>query len=157
MRGEIIWNKSASAGTSTAWGSWQSASNPTLRDVHEYILIFSNGSFSRPKREDTITKDEFLTFTKSVWEFSSESANRVDHPAPFPVELPYRCMQLYTFKDDVVLDPFCGVGSTCLAAIKSKRHFVAYDINREYVKTANKRIAEAVEISLSQASAQCSK
>lgn len=143
MRGEIIWNKSASSGTSTAWGSWQSASNPTLRDTHEYILVFSKGSFSRNSNEkkiDTITKEEFLTFTKSVWEFPSESAKKVGHPAPFPFELPYRCMQLYTFKEDIVLDSFCGVGSTCLAAIKSNRHFVGYDVNKEYVKIANNRI-----------------
>ena len=145
MRGEIIWNKSASAGTSTAWGSWQSASNPTLRDIHEYIMVFSKASFSRPKiREDTITRDEFLTLTKSVWDFPAESANRVHHPAPFPVELPYRCIQLYSFKGEVVLDPFCGVGSTCLAAIKAGRHFVGYEINKEYVAIANRRIAEAM-------------
>jgi DNA modification methylase len=152
MRGEIIWNKSASAGTSTAWGSWQSASNPTLRDVHEYVMVFSKGSFSRPKiREDTITREEFLTFTKSVWSFPAESAGRVGHPAPFPLELPYRCIQLYTFKGDVVLDPFCGVGSSCVAAIKSNRHFIGYDVNGEYVKIANKRIADATkEMDISQ-------
>lgn len=142
MRGEIIWNKSASSGTSTAWGSWQSASNPTLRDTHEYILVYSKGSFSRntKDKEDSITKEEFLTFTKSVWDFPAESARRVGHPAPFPVELPYRCIQLYTFKGNVILDPFCGVGSTCLAAIKSKRHFVGYEINKEYAGAANTRI-----------------
>lgn len=146
MRGEIIWNKSASSGTSTAWGSWQSATNPTLRDVHEYILVFSKGSFSRPRtREDTIARDEFLAFTKSIWDFPAESANRIGHPAPFPVELPYRCMQLYSFKDDVVLDPFCGSGSTCVAAIKSGRHFVGFDTSEEYVTLANKRIANAHE------------
>lgn len=141
MRGEVIWNKSASSGTSTAWGSWQSASNPTLRDTHEYILIFSKKSFSRPKsREDTITKEDFLTFTKSVWDFPAESARRVGHPAPFPMELPRRCIELYTFKGDVVLDPFCGVGSSCLAAIKSERHFIGYDTNPRYVELAKKRI-----------------
>jgi modification methylase len=147
MRGEVIWNKSASSGTSTAWGSWQSASNPTLRDTHEYIMIFSKGSFSRPKngRSDTIKKEEFLAFTKSVWDFPAESARKVGHPAPFPIELPYRCMQLYTYKDDVALDPFCGVGSSCLAAIKSGRRFIGYDINPEYVNVANKRAAAAFE------------
>jgi DNA modification methylase len=142
MRGEIIWNKSASSGTSTAWGSWKSASNPTLRDTHEYIMVFSKGTFSRQEsgRQNTITKDEFLAFTKSVWNFPAESAHRVGHPAPFPIELPYRCIQLYSFKGDVVLDPFCGVGSTCLAALKSERHFVGYEINEEYVKAATKRI-----------------
>jgi site-specific DNA-methyltransferase (adenine-specific) len=142
MRGEIIWNKSASSGTSTAWGSWKSASNPTLRDTHEYIMVFSKGTFSRQgsTRQNTITKDEFLAFTKSVWNFPAESAHRVGHPAPFPIELPYRCIQLYSFKGDVVLDPFCGIGSTCLAALKSERHFVGYEINEEYVKAATKRI-----------------
>ncbi len=142
MRGEIIWNKNASAGTSTAWGSWKSASNPTLRDIHEYILVFSKDKFTRKKgkKESTITREEFLEFTKSIWEFPAESAKKVGHPAPFPVELPYRCIQLYTFKDEVVLDPFCGVGTTCVAAVKANRHFIGLDNNPEYVKKANKRI-----------------
>lgn len=142
MRGEIIWNKNASAGTSTAWGSWQSASNPTLRDVHEYILVFSKDKFRRIKnrKEDTISRDEFLDFTKSIWDFPAESARRVGHPAPFPVELPYRCIQLYTFKNEVVIDPFCGVGSACVAALKANRHFIGVDNNPEYVEKARKRI-----------------
>jgi modification methylase len=146
MRGEIVWNKSASSGVSTAWGSWLSASNPTLRDVHEYVLIFSKGSFSRNSedKESTIAKDEFLTLTKSLWEFPAESANKVGHPAPFPLELPYRCIQLYTFKGDVVLDPFCGVGTTCLAAVKLQRNYVGYDTNKEYVNAAIKRIDKYV-------------
>jgi DNA modification methylase len=144
MRGEVIWNKGAGAGVSTAWGSWCSPSNPTLRDTHEYILIFSKGKFSRngKGKESTIRRDEFLEYTKSVWEFPPESAERVGHPAPFPVELPYRCIQLYTFKDEVVLDPFCGVGSTCIAAIKAGRHFVGLDINPEYVEKAKRRVVE---------------
>ena len=142
MRGEIIWNKGAGAGVSTAWGSWRSASNPVLRDTHEYILVFSKGKFKRTGKgkESTITGDEFLEFTKSVWEFPPESAEKVGHPAPFPIELPYRCIQLYTFKGEVVLDPFCGVGSTAIAAIKSGRHFICIDINPEYVKKARMRI-----------------
>jgi modification methylase len=142
MRGEIIWNKSASSGISTAWGSWQSASNPALRDVHEYVLIFSKGSFYRSSynKENTITKGEFLTFTRSIWDFP-ESATRVRHPAPFPIELLYRCIQLYTFKEEVVLDPFCGIDSTCVAALKSGRQFVGYDVSKEYVEIANKRIS----------------
>jgi DNA modification methylase len=142
MRGEIIWNKAASSGISTAWGSWQSASNPTLRDVHEYVIIFSKGTFSRSSynKENTITKEEFLTFTKSMWNFPAESATRTGHPAPFPIELPYRCIQLYTFKGEVVLDPFCGIGSTCIAALKSGRHFVGYEVSEEYLEIANRRI-----------------
>jgi len=146
MRGEIIWDKEAGAGTSTAWGSWQSASNPTLRDTHEYILIFSKMKFSRSKKGkvDTITRDEFLEFTKSVWKFMPESAERVGHPAPFPVELPYRCIQLYTFKDEVVFDPFCGVGTTAVAALKAGRHFICIDINQEYVDKAKKRVSAII-------------
>jgi site-specific DNA-methyltransferase (adenine-specific) len=142
MRGEVIWDKGSSAGASTAWGSWQSASNPTLRDVHEYILVFSKGAFSRkPAGKSTISRDEFLQNTKSVWQFQAESARRAGHPAPFPVELPYRCIQLYTYAGDVVLDPFCGVGSTCVAAIKAGRHFVGYDTSESYVRAAQERIA----------------
>jgi DNA modification methylase len=142
MRGEIIWNKAAGAGSSTAWGSFGSASNPCLRDVHEYILVFSKESFGRKKNEheDTISKEEFLDLTKSVWAFNSESARRIGHPAPFPVELPYRLTQLYTFKDDVVLDPFCGSGSTCLAAIKTGRHYLGYELSQDYVDLAERRI-----------------
>ena len=143
MRGEVIWNKAASASSSTAWGSWQSASNPTLRDVHEYILVFSKGNFGRDKseaRKDTITKEEFLEFTKSVWDFPTESAKKMGHPAPFPMELPYRCIQLYTFSNEIVLDPFMGSGQTALAALKAGRHFVGYELNKEYVKLANNRI-----------------
>lgn len=144
MRGEIIWQKAASAGASTAWGSWLSATNPTLRDVHEYILVFSKGSMRREgkDRESTIAKDEFLAYTKSVWSFPTESAKRVGHPAPFPEELPYRLIQLYTFEGDVVLDPFCGSGTTCIAALKTGRHYVGFDINEDYVKLARERINE---------------
>jgi len=147
MRGEVIWNKGAGAGASTAWGSWMSPSNPTLRDTHEYILMFSKTKFTRGShgRHSTIKRDEFLEFTKSIWEFSPESAERVGHPAPFPVELPYRCIQLYTFEGEVVLDPFCGVGTTCIAAVRTNRHFVGFDIDTEYVKKAEKRLREYID------------
>jgi len=145
MRGEIIWDKGASAGASTAWGSWMSPSNPSLRDVHEYILVFSKDSMRRHKngRESTITREEFLEYTKSVWAFPSESANRVGHPAPFPVELPYRLIQLYTFVGDVVLDPFCGSGTTCVAALETGRNYVGLDNNEEYVRLARERMEKA--------------
>jgi len=145
MRGEIIWNKASSASPSTAWGSWLSPANPTLRDVHEYILVFSKGMFSRKnrnKRKSTISRDEFLEFTKSVWTFPAVSAKEVGHPAPFPVELPYRLIQLYTYQGEVVLDPFMGSGQTAIAAIKTGRHYVGYDIEVEYVKLTEKRIKE---------------
>lgn len=147
MRGEIIWNKSSSASPSTAWGSWLSATNPCLRDIHEYILVFSKNSFGRKNisnRENTISKEEFLEFTKSVWTFPAVSAKQVGHPAPFPVELPYRCIQLYTFEGEVVLDPFMGSGQTAIASIKANRYYVGYDIDEEYVKLAKRRIQEFI-------------
>ncbi|MEA3224138.1 MAG: site-specific DNA-methyltransferase [Thermodesulfobacteriota bacterium] len=142
MRGEIIWNKASSASPSTAWGSWLSAANPVLRDIHEYILIFSKETFSRKKRgkENTIKKEEFLEWTKSVWTFPAVSARQIGHPAPFPEELPHRLIQLYTFKGDVLLDPFVGSGTTCLSAIKDNRIYIGYDIDPEYVKLAERRI-----------------
>ena len=145
MRGEIIWNKSTSANSSTAWGSWLSPSNPILRDSHEYILIFSKGTFRRDNpsnRLSTITRDEFLEFTKSVWTFPPESARKIGHPAPFPVELPYRLIQLYTFHGEVVLDPFIGSGSTALGAISSSRHYVGEDKSPKYCSLAENRIAD---------------
>jgi len=144
MRGEIIWNKASSGSPSTAWGSWLSAKNPVLRDVHEYILVFSKGMFSRGnlRRKSTISKEEFLEFTKSVWTFAAEPATKIGHPAPFPVELPYRLIQLYTFEGEIVLDPFIGSGQAAIAAVKTHRHYVGYDINEEYTKLAERRIKE---------------
>jgi modification methylase len=144
MRGEIIWNKGAGAGVSMAWGSWQSASNPVLRDVHEYILVFSKGTYTRKKSEDkenTISKEQFMEWTKSVWTMNPESAKKVGHPAPFPIELPYRLIQLYTFKGDIILDPFMGSGTTAIAALKAERKYIGYDNDPEYVKLAEERVA----------------
>ena len=144
MRGEIIWDKSASGGGSCAWGSWMSASNPVLRDYHEYILIFSKGSYSKNKNQtkrDTIERDNFINWTKSIWTFPAVNAKKIGHPAPFPIELPHRLINLYSYEEDVVLDPFCGSGTTCIAAIQNNRKYVAYDIKKEYVDLAEKRIS----------------
>ena len=148
MRGEIIWNKSASAGSSTAWGSWQSASDPTLRDTHEYILIFSKGNYKRYLKEEekllkknTIGKSNFMEWTKSIWDIETESAKRIGHPAPFPMKLPCRLIELYSFTRDVILDPFIGSGTTAIAAIKLDRNFVGYEIHKEYIQLAEKRIS----------------
>jgi site-specific DNA-methyltransferase (adenine-specific) len=148
MRGEVIWDKAASASPSTAWGSWQSASNPVLRDVHEYILVFSKMTFRRPKseRKNTIQKEDFLSWTKSIWQFPAVQARKIGHPAPFPVELPHRCIQLYTYQDDVILDPFAGSGTTCVAAKQDGRHFVGYEINPDYCEVARSRIGEISKI-----------
>jgi DNA modification methylase len=145
MRGEIIWDKAGSAGSSTAWGSWLSASNPVLRDVHEYILVFCKETFTRPAgdRLSTILKEDFLAWTKSVWTFPSASARQIGHPAPFPEELPRRLIELYTYKGEVVLDPFCGSGSSCLAALRTDRTYVGYDVEEDYLKLALSRLAQA--------------
>jgi site-specific DNA-methyltransferase (adenine-specific) len=146
MRGEIIWNKAGSASPSTAWGSWKSAANPTLRDVHEYILVFCKETFKRQnpdKRPSTITRDEFLEYNKSIWTFPAEPARKVGHPAPFPTELPRRLIQLYTFEGEVVLDPFMGSGQTAIAAARSKRHYAGYEIDEKYAELARERIDEA--------------
>lgn len=142
MRGEIIWIKARGAGGSCAWGSWMSAGNPTLRDLHEYILVFSKDRFDRPlKGISTISRDEFMAATTSVWTIPSESARRVGHPAPFPVALVERLINLYTFENDVVLDPFMGSGSTAVAASKTGRNFIGYEISEEYVALSYKRVA----------------
>lgn len=144
MRGEIIWNKASSASPSTAWGSWLSAANPVLRDIHEYILIFSKDTFthSGKGKESTIAKEEFLEWTKSVWTFPAVSAKSIGHPAPFPEELPHRLIKLYSFKNDVILDPFLGSGTTSLAALKNNRNYVGYDTNKKYIDLANRRASE---------------
>jgi len=143
MRGEVIWDKGSSASSSTAWGSWRSAANPVLRDVHEYVLVFSKESFSRKAegRRSTITRDAFLEWTKSVWSFPAASARKIGHPAPFPEELPRRLIELYSFRGDVILDPFCGSGTTCLAAANLGRHYVGYEIESKYVRLAEARLA----------------
>jgi site-specific DNA-methyltransferase (adenine-specific) len=142
MRGEIIWDKAASASSSTAWGSWQSAANPTLRDIHEYVLVFSKGDYKREKgnKVNTISKEQFMEWTKSIWTMNAESARRIGHPAPFPEELPYRLIQLYSFKNDIILDPFMGSGTTAISALKSDRKYIGFEISKEYIELAEKRI-----------------
>jgi len=143
MRGEIIWDKSASAGGSCAWGSWMSASNPVLRDYHEYILIFSKESYCKNKsqqKHDTIEKEDFINWTKSIWTFPAVNAKKIGHPAPFPIELPHRLINLYSYEGDVVLDPFCGSGTTCIAAFQNNRKYIGYEIKKDYVKLSYDRL-----------------
>lgn len=153
LRGEVIWQKAKGAGGSCAWGSYKSPQNPVLRDVTERIVIASKGRFDRAiKRPDrarrglpheaTIDTDEFLTGTIDVWEMPTASATRVGHPAPFPVELPRRLIELYTYKGDLVLDPFIGSGTTAVAAVESSRHYVGFDTDQSYIDLARERLAE---------------
>jgi DNA modification methylase len=144
-RGEVIWVKATGAAGNCAWGSWRSASNPTLRDVHEYCLCFSKGRLGRVRTgESTIERDEFMEATLSTWHLPAESARRIGHPAPFPTALPRRFIELYTFRGDVVLDPFMGSGSTAVAAIESGRRWVGYDTEPEYAKLTRRRARQAL-------------
>ena len=149
-RGEIIWNKAASVGESTAWGSYLSPSSPCIRDVHEYILLARKGDAKREPPEDQRKKTflgeggpaKFMELTKSIWTFSTESARRVGHPAPFPIELPKRCIELYTWPGETVLDPFMGSGTTAVAAQNMCRNYVGYDIHQQYIDIAEKRLRQ---------------
>ncbi|MDQ6616691.1 MAG: site-specific DNA-methyltransferase [Actinomycetota bacterium] len=143
-RGEIIWVKASGASSNCAWGSWCSASNPTLRDLHEYCLCFSKGRMDRARRgRSTIESDEFMAATLSVWHLPAESARRVGHPAPFPVALPRRFIELYSYAGDVILDPFMGSGSTAVAAVDAGRRFVGYDVDNGYARMARRRVRQA--------------
>ena len=140
--GEIIWQKGKGASGNCAWGSWKSAKSPRLRDLHEYLIVLAKESFSRPdKGESDIEGSEFMEATLSVWNIPPESAKKVGHPAPFPVELAARVIKLYSYVEDVVLDPFVGSGTTCVAAKQLKRHYVGFDIASEYCELSEKRLS----------------
>jgi site-specific DNA-methyltransferase (adenine-specific) len=151
LRGEVVWRKGEGASGNCAWGSFRSASNPVLRDITERVVIASKGRFDRAgtrteraktglPHENTVTSDEFMAATLDVWELPAESAQRVGHPAPFPVELPERLIRLFTFKGDVVLDPFLGSGTTLVAAARTGRRGVGYDTDKAYVAIAKARV-----------------
>jgi site-specific DNA-methyltransferase (adenine-specific) len=154
LRGEVIWIKGKGASGNTAWGSFLKASSPGLRDVTERIVIAGKGRLSRAVTwqerqarglpwESTIDRDDFMAWTLDTWQFPTASAKRVGHPAPFPVELPRRCIELYTYRGDVVLDPFMGAGTTAEAALRADRRYVGYDTDQGYVALAEERLAKA--------------
>ncbi len=154
LRGEIGWVKADGASGSCAWGSFASASNPVLRDLSERVIVASKGRFDRaltPKQrasgglphESTISREEFMELTLDLWRIQPESARRVGHPAPFPVELPRRLIELYTYKGDVVLDPFIGSGSTAVAALCSGRSYIGYETDADFAAMAEERAARA--------------
>lgn len=142
-RGQVLWIKGKGASGSCAWGTWLSPVNPVLRDLHEYLLVYSKGDFRRV-REGTadITKEEFLENTLSVWNVPPASAKRIGHPAPFPLELPLRAIKLYTYVDDLVLDPFIGSGTTAVAAKNSNRRFIGYETEQKYSHIIDMRLRE---------------
>lgn len=156
LRGEVVWRKGEGASGNCAWGSFRSPANPTMRDLTERVVIASKGRFDRARtakdraaaglpHETTITADEFMAATLDVWTLPTESARRVGHPAPFPVALPERLIQLHTYVDDLVLDPFMGSGSTLVAASRHGRRFVGYDLDPSYVELSRRRVAEEGE------------
>jgi site-specific DNA-methyltransferase (adenine-specific) len=153
LRGEVIWVKAEGASGNCAWGSFRSPANPVLRDVTERVVIASKGRFDRARpaarrraeglpHRSTLTTDEFLDSTLDLWRIPAESARRVGHPAPFPVELPLRLIELYTYAGDLVLDPFLGSGSAAVAAVRSGRRYAGYDIDPDYVAIARARVEE---------------
>jgi site-specific DNA-methyltransferase (adenine-specific) len=155
MRGEIIWQKGEGASGSCAWGSFSSPANPVLRDLTERVVVASKGRFDRALTarrreqaglpfESTMTADDFMALTLDVWSVPPESAKRVGHPAPFPVELPEQLIRLYTYAGDLVLDPFMGSGSALVAAARLGRRYAGYDLDPAYVEIAERRVKEAI-------------
>lgn len=142
-RGQIIWLKGEGASGNCAWGTFQSAQNPVLRDLHEYILVYSKGRFGRPmKGISTMSKEDFMAWTLSTWKIPPASAKRIGHPAPFPIELPRRLIELYTYQGDVVLDPMIGSGTTAIAALMSGRHYVGFETDPDFYVNAADRIEQ---------------
>ena len=151
LRGELVWQKGEGASGSCAWGSWRSPANPVLRDLTERVIVASKGRFDRARTAKqraaqglphvtTLLPEDFLALTVDVWSIPPESARRVGHPAPFPVELPEQLIRLYTYADDLVLDPFMGSGSTLVAAARLGRRYVGYDLDPSYVDMARQRV-----------------
>jgi site-specific DNA-methyltransferase (adenine-specific) len=156
LRGELIWQKAEGASGSCAWGSFRSAANPVLRDISERVIVASKGRFDRARsvkqraadglpHQSTMMTEDFMALTLDIWSIPPESARRVGHPAPFPVELPEQLIRLYTFKDDLVLDPFMGSGSALVAAARLGRRYVGYDLDESYVDIARRRVAEVLQ------------
>ena len=146
MRGEIIWQKSKGANANFAWGSWLSASNPVIRDIHEYCLVFSKDSMTKAsKGESTIEKEEFMDSTLSIWNVPPARAKKIGHPAPYPVELVERFIKLYSYEKELILDPFMGSGTTAIGAINLNRNYIGYENNEEYIKLAEERINSIIK------------
>jgi len=147
----IVWNEQ-NISRRTAWGSWLSASAPYVIAPVEVIVVLYRNRWKRTKengKSDT-TKEEFVKWTNGVWSFMGESKRRIGHPAPFPVELPRRCIKLFTFVGDTVLDPFLGSGSTLIACVLTNRKGIGVEIDKDYCDIAKKRLVNEASIRQSQ-------
>ncbi|RIK09361.1 MAG: hypothetical protein DCC49_06590 [Acidobacteria bacterium] len=153
LRGEVVWVKARGSTGSCAWGTFQRPTNPVLRDLTERVIIAGKGRFDRAVSakerherhmpcDSSLSRDEFMEATTDLWEIPPESATRVGHPAPFPVGLPVRLINLYTYCGDLVLDPFAGSGTTAIAALRTGRHYIGYDTDAGYIELAEARVAE---------------
>jgi site-specific DNA-methyltransferase (adenine-specific) len=136
----LVWDKNHS--NKTCWGSWRSASSPFMRDPSEAILIFYKGQWKRlQKGTSTISGPEFMSWTKNVWKMHPETKSK--HPAAFPIELPNRCIKLFSYKEDTILDCFLGSGTTGEAAVRLGRNFVGVEKSVNYFDMAKERIEGA--------------
>jgi site-specific DNA-methyltransferase (adenine-specific) len=143
----IIWNEQ-NISRRTAWGSWLSASAPYVIAPVEMIAVLYKEKWKKNSGsgESDITKKEFMDWTNGVWTFAGESKTRIGHPAPFPVELPERCIKLFTFVGDTVLDPFSGSGSTLIACVLTNRIGIGIDIDNNYCEIAKQRLISEAKI-----------
>lgn len=142
-RAELLWEKNNYNAKYTAWGSWKSPSMPYVKYTWEYIEVFDKQSHKKTGlREDIdITADEFKEWVIGRWTFPPETRMKdYDHPAMFPEELPRRLMKLFSYRNDIVLDPFNGAGTTTLVAWKLQRRFIGIDISEQYSNRAMKRL-----------------
>lgn len=143
----IIWNEQ-NISRRTAWGSWLSPSAPFVITPVEVVIVLYKNQWKKENKNKTsdITRQEFMEWTNGFWNFSGESKKRVGHPSPFPVELPKRCIKLFSYVDDMILDPFLGSGSTLLGCIHTKRKGVGIEIDENYCKLAKQRLIKEVKI-----------
>ena len=140
----IIWNE-GNISRRTAWGSWMSASAPYVIAPVELIVVLYKKSWKKlsGSKVSDVGRQEFMDWTNGMWTFNGESKKKIGHPAPFPIELPRRCVKLFSYVDDVVLDPFCGSGTTLIAALSNNRKGIGVDVDKKYCGLAKKRILES--------------
>lgn len=142
----VIWNE-GNISKSSAWGSWMSASCPYVIAPVELIIILYKDSWKKlyGSKINDITKEEFVGWTNGIWTFKGESKKKIGHPTPFPVELPKRCIKLFSFKGDTILDPFMGSGSTVIASKLLGRNGIGIDKEIGYCELAMNRILKEVK------------